>query len=109
MYWYRFEVTEGQIREGGLRRMERQFEEHVVRPNAWKSVCLLRKWQPYDTEAVFYIYAASPLGDEARSCLFSARLCDPPSMSSIRFWSGDVSLNESLTRDGVRLKHTIHG
>lgn len=96
MYWYRFELTEGQIRKGALAGMEREFERHVIRPKAWKSACLMRKWQPYDTDAVFYIYAAVPLADEALSRLFSAHPCDPPSMSSIRFWSGDVSLNESL-------------
>ncbi len=96
MYWYRFELTEGQIREGGLRRMERHFEEYVVRPIRSKSACLLREWQPYETSAVFYVYAASPLSDEALSRLFSARLCDPPSIFSIRFWSGDVNLNDSL-------------
>lgn len=98
MYWYRFGLTEGQIREGGLASMEREFEKRVVRPRAWMSTCLLRKWQPYDTEAVFYIYATAPLADEALCCLFSAQPCDPPSISSIRFWSGDVNLNESLTR-----------
>jgi hypothetical protein len=98
MYWYRFELTEGQIREGGLASMARQFEEHVVGAKARKSVCLLRKWQPYNAEAVFYIYAAAPLADEALSCLFSAQPCDPPSVPSVRFWSGDVDLNESLTR-----------
>jgi hypothetical protein len=98
MYWYRFELTGDQIGEGGLGRMERQFEEHVVRRRAWKSVCLLRQWQPYEAGAVFYLCAATPVNDEALSRLFSARQCDPPSVTSIRFWSGDVDLNESLSK-----------
>jgi predicted carbohydrate-binding protein with CBM5 and CBM33 domain len=96
MYWYRFELTADQIEKGGLVRMEKQFEERVVPRSELGSVCLLREWQPYDDGAVFYICAATPVGDEALSRLFFARLCEPPSMSSIRFWSGDVSLNESL-------------
>lgn len=98
MYWYRFELSEGEIRTGGLASMEKRFEEHVMHSEACASACLLRKWQPYSTEAVFYVYAASPLADEDLSCLFSAEACDPPSMSSVRFWSGDVGLNESLAR-----------
>jgi hypothetical protein len=98
MYWYRFELTEGQIRKGGLAGMERRFEEQVARPGICKPACLLRKWQPYNTEAVFYIYAATPLGEDALSCFFSAEPCDPPSMASVRFWSGDVGLSEALER-----------
>lgn len=98
MYWYRFELTEGQIRKGGLASMERQFEEHVVRGDACKSACLLRKWQPYNAEAVFYIYAEAPLADEDLTCLFSAEPCDPPSLASVRFWSGDVGLSEAFER-----------
>ena len=96
MYWYRFALTENQIGAGGLRELEKGFEEHVFRPKAWKSACVLREWEPYDPEAVFYICAESPLGEEVLMRLFSARPCVAPSLRSVRFWYGDVRLNEAL-------------
>jgi len=96
MYWYRFALTENQIGAGGLLELERGFEECVFRPQAWKSACLLREWEPYEPQAIFYICAESPLGQEALSRLFAARPCDAPSPASVRFWYGDVRLNETL-------------
>jgi len=96
MYWYRFALTESQIGAGGLRELEKGFEEHVFRPKAQKSACVLREWEPYDPEAVFYICAESPLGEEVLIRLFSARPCVAPSLRSVRFWYGDVKLNEAL-------------
>jgi hypothetical protein len=100
MYWYKFELSEEQVRKGEWERAQKEFTDYFLVTSAWKEgVYLFSQTIWPETKVTFFICSKSELHGKILSRLLSAVPCDPPDISSLGNFM-DMSSLKALVGDG---------